>query len=61
MSEVLGWQSSLDNLKDLGEVRLDLCPDGHHKQPQSLECGCPLLLLLQTAKQVAHSVRQILV
>lgn len=56
MCKVLGWQGSLDDLKDLRKVWLDFCPNCHYKQPQSLESCRPLLLLLQTAQQVAHSV-----
>lgn len=61
MSEVLGGQRSLDDLQDLGEVGLDLSAYRHHQQPQGLEGRCALLLLLQTAKQVAHGVSQVLV
>ena len=61
MCKVLRWQSSLDDLQDLREVWLNLYPDRHDQEPQSLESCRPLLLLLQTAQQVAHSVRQVLV
>lgn len=61
MSEVLGGQRSLDDLQNLGEVRLDLSAYRHHQQPQGLEGRRALLLLLQTAKQVAHGVSQVLV